>query len=155
MPAANAAHPAVDLVQRRNLVGRQPVDPAAPASVHFNDYPVANQRLIDAPLEARTPLSTASDAARPTGGAARATRVDWTDFGAALSRARTEDKPILVAFVTGWCGYCRKMDQTTWRDASVIDRLADVIAAKVDAEDPSQKNGYSGTALAERYGAAR
>jgi isoleucyl-tRNA synthetase len=31
----------------------RPVDAAAPASVHFNDYPVEDQRLIDTALEAR------------------------------------------------------------------------------------------------------
>ena len=31
----------------------RPVDAAAPASVHFTDYPVANASLIDAPLEER------------------------------------------------------------------------------------------------------
>jgi isoleucyl-tRNA synthetase len=31
----------------------RPVDPKAPASVHFSDYPVASSRLIDSALEAR------------------------------------------------------------------------------------------------------
>jgi thiol:disulfide interchange protein len=88
----------------------------------------------------------AADAPKPQG------RVPWTDFGTALTRARSENKPILVTFVTGWCGYCRKMDQTTWRDAEVIARLNDVLTARIDAEDPKERNGYSGVALAERYG---
>jgi thioredoxin len=90
----------------------------------------------------------AADAPKPQG----QTRVPWTDFGTALTRARAENKPILVTFVTGWCGYCRKMDQTTWRDAEVIARLNDVLTARIDAEDPKERNGYSGVALAERYG---
>ncbi len=109
--------------------------------------------------------SAAPDAAaraeRAPSGSARATagtpkpqpsRVPWTDFGTALERARTENKPILATFVTDWCGYCRKMDQTTWRDASVIERLAEVLAVRIDAEDRQERNGYSGAALAERYG---
>jgi thiol-disulfide isomerase/thioredoxin len=82
----------------------------------------------------------------------QASRVPWTDFGTALGRARAENKPILATFVTDWCGYCRKMDQTTWRDASVIERLANVLAVRIDAEDRQERNGYSGVALADRYG---
>jgi thiol:disulfide interchange protein len=81
-----------------------------------------------------------------------ADRVPWTDFGAALARAQAESKPILATFVTAWCGYCRQMDRTTWRDARVIDRVGGLVAARVDAEDTDERNGYSGRGLAERYG---
>ncbi len=93
-----------------------------------------------------------AQASRKSGSTSAADRVPWTDFGSALARARTEDKPILATFVTGWCGYCRQMDRTTWRDARVIDRLAGVVATRIDAEDAQERNGYSGRALAERYG---
>lgn len=79
-------------------------------------------------------------------------RVRWTDFGAGLDRARSEDKPMLVTFVTNWCGYCSKMDRTTWKHPGVIERMADVVAVRVDAEDSRDRNGYTGARLAQEFG---
>jgi len=115
---------------------------------------VASAWLVgDAALEARVP-DVSRGSTRPTGAGAPSTpaRVAWTEFAAALERSRVESKPILATFVTGWCGYCRKMDQTTWRDPGVVARLGDVVAVRLDAEDAQVRNGYSGQALAERYG---
>jgi len=114
---------------------------------------VASAWLVgDVTLEARVPAAGAASA-RPTASVPQpAARVRWTDFGAALERARVEDKPILATFVTRWCGYCGQMEKTTWRDPSVLSRLGDVVAVRVDAEDATVRDGYSGLALAERYG---
>lgn len=94
---------------------------------------------------------TASPAAAAP--AVRADRVTWTSYGAGLEAARAEDRPMLVAFVTDWCGYCRKMDRTTWTHPSVVDRLArDVVAVRVDADEAVERAGYKGRDLAARYG---
>jgi thioredoxin-related protein len=79
-------------------------------------------------------------------------RVRWTDFGQGIARARSEDKLLLVTFVTNWCGYCSKMDRTTWKHPGVVERLGDVVAVRVDAEESSERNGHSGTRLAGQYG---
>jgi len=81
-----------------------------------------------------------------------AERVRWTDFGSGLERARTEGKPLLVTFVTNWCGYCRKMDRTTWKHPAVVERMDDVVAVRVDAEEARERNGFVGRELAGRYG---
>jgi thiol:disulfide interchange protein len=79
-------------------------------------------------------------------------RVLWSDFGRGLEIARAENKPIMVAFVTAWCGYCRQMDRVTWKNPEVIDALAEIVAVRVDAEENAERNGYRGVDLAARFG---
>jgi thiol:disulfide interchange protein len=82
---------------------------------------------------------------------ALAERVVWADFGAGLERARQEGKPMLVNFITTWCGYCKQMDRTTWKHPSVIERLNEMVPVKVDTEDTRERNGQVGLELANRY----
>jgi thiol:disulfide interchange protein len=81
-----------------------------------------------------------------------AERVRWSDFGTGLERARVENKPVLVNFVTNWCGFCQRMDRTTWKHPTVVDRMGDLVAVRVDAEETRERNGYRGSSLAGRYG---
>ncbi len=57
----------------------------------------------------------------------------------------------MVNFITDWCGYCKKMDRTTWKDPAVVERLAQLVAVRVDAEEQRIRGGYSGAELAARY----
>lgn len=76
----------------------------------------------------------------------------WSDFESGLERARSEGKPLLVNFVTNWCGFCRKMDRTTWKHPTVVERLGELVTVRVDAEDPEPGRELSGRELAARYG---
>lgn len=76
----------------------------------------------------------------------------WQDYRPGIERARTEGRPVLVAFVTDWCGYCRKLEATTWRDPAVRARLARLVAVKVDAEETRERHGVAGGELARRFG---
>ncbi|MCP3979455.1 MAG: thioredoxin family protein [bacterium] len=92
----------------------------------------------------------ARDSALPA--ASLAKRIYWSDFGKGLEKARQADKPMLVAFVTNWCGYCRKMDRTTWKDPSVVRETSGVVTVRVDADETRERGGFSGAELAARYG---
>jgi thiol:disulfide interchange protein len=79
-------------------------------------------------------------------------RVGWADFGDGLERAVSESKPVFVVFETSWCGYCRKMNRTTFKDPAVVEMLNGMVAIRVDAEDDTKVGEFSGRELASRYG---
>lgn len=52
-----------------------------------------------------------------------------------LEYAKKKKQPVFVDFYTSWCGYCKKMDRTTFRDTSVTEFVKkNFIAYKIDAE---------------------
>ena len=48
-----------------------------------------------------------------------------TDWDRAISRARAENKVVLVDFYADWCIWCKRLDATTLRDADVRRLLAE------------------------------
>jgi len=58
-----------------------------------------------------------------------------TDLNTALQQAKTSNKMVFIDFYTDWCGYCRQMDQNTYTDLHVQERLAQsYIAVKVNSD---------------------
>lgn len=78
-------------------------------------------------------------------------RVQWSDFADGLQRARAEDKPLLVNFIATWCGYCTKMDNTTFKHPSVIERMDDFVPVRLDIDDTRSIGGFAGADLAREY----
>ena len=73
--------------------------------------------------------------------------VAWErNLARALTRASGEGKKVvMVDFYTDWCGWCKKLDETTLADPAVQASLRQVVSVKLDAE-------RDGRADAERYG---
>lgn len=51
--------------------------------------------------------------------------------------ADKKDKPIIIDFYTAWCGYCKKLDKTTFVDPEVVKTVnKNYVMYKLDAESP-------------------
>ena len=62
--------------------------------------------------------------------------VPWQRWSPALfKRVKNTNRLVLVDFAAEWCHFCKKMDQTTWRDAEVLAAIeADYIPVRVQDE---------------------
>ena len=96
-----------------------------------------------------------------TGGGKRdgsaATEAGSMTFEQATAKAAAENKFVIIDFYTDWCGWCKKLDNTTYADPAVAQALAqDFILVKINPE----KNGsfqylgksYSGSDLMNLFG---
>ena len=61
--------------------------------------------------------------------------IKWErNFEEALKKARKTGKPIIVDFWADWCGWCHRLDKTTYADPWVARKALDFVAAKIDTE---------------------
>lgn len=72
-------------------------------------------------------------------------KVKWMTFEAAVKANQVQPKKILIDVYTDWCGWCKKMDATTFMNDSVSVYMNEkYYAVKLDAEmkDSVVYNGY-------------
>ncbi len=82
-------------------------------------------------------LPTAPEDKYPAGPATETveTDINWISWDAAIKANATKPKKIFVDLYTDWCGWCKKMDQTTFKDPAVVKYMNEnFYAVKFDAE---------------------
>ena len=80
----------------------------------------------------------------------RTASLNWeSDYDTALDKAKKDKKLVMVDVYTDWCGWCKKLDKTTYSDKTVQETLVkNFVTLKINPEK-SQKNA----ALAKQFGA--
>ncbi|HZU34521.1 MAG TPA: thioredoxin family protein [Gemmataceae bacterium] len=67
------------------------------------------------------------------------------DYASALKRAQAEKKPMLVMMTATWCGWCKKLEHDTLRDAWVRSFLSGFVLVKAfEDKDVEKRYGCSG-----------
>ena len=49
--------------------------------------------------------------------------IKWRSYEEGMVLSKIEKKKVFLHFYADWCGFCRKMANTTFKDASLIDYL--------------------------------
>ena len=61
--------------------------------------------------------------------------IQWHSFNAGMARGKFEKKKVFIHFYADWCGVCKVMENSTFKDPVVIASLNDnFIPIKVDAD---------------------
>jgi len=74
-----------------------------------------------------------------------ADRVQWQGYEEGKKIAAESHKKILMYFRTDWCGYCRKMEKTTFEDSKVLSYIKENFV-------PIKVQGEKETQIASEYG---
>ncbi|MBD3635928.1 MAG: DUF255 domain-containing protein [Crocinitomicaceae bacterium] len=61
--------------------------------------------------------------------------ITWYDFESAIDECEKKKKPIFIDVYTDWCGWCKKMDNSTFKNPQVVEFMNEnFYAVKMDAE---------------------
>lgn len=50
--------------------------------------------------------------------------IDWMTMEEAMEAIKTEPKLIFIDFYTDWCGWCKRMDGTTFKDSLIVKEIS-------------------------------
>ena len=63
--------------------------------------------------------------------------INWhTDVASALQEARTQGRPIMMFVTAKWCKYCHKMENVTFTNAAITQKVQDrFVSLMIDADE--------------------
>lgn len=69
----------------------------------------------------------------------------WMAFDEGLALAAKSKKPLIIDFYTDWCHWCKVMDEKTFNDKDVKERLEkSFVTVRINAEDETATATYRG-----------
>lgn len=89
--------------------------------------------------------------------AQKTTSVKWHSIDEAQELTLEDPRPLFIEFTAKWCGWCKKMDKTTFQEAKVVSMLnEDFYAVKIDFDYPQafefKGQMVTGKELARNFG---
>jgi len=73
--------------------------------------------------EINTPVVPGAQADVPA--ASEGLEVDWITWEEAMEKTKSNPKKVFVDMYTSWCGWCKRMDATTFKDPKIVAYLND------------------------------
>lgn len=62
-------------------------------------------------------------------------QIKWIPFEQAMNLSKQDGKPILIDVYTDWCGWCKRLDATTYQDSAIVAYINEKFhAVKFNAE---------------------
>jgi len=62
-------------------------------------------------------------------------KINWISFEEAITKQKEENKKLFVDIYTEWCGWCKKMDKTTFENQVIIEYInQNYLPVKFNAE---------------------
>ena len=120
----------------------------ASLSLFLATVPAVGQAKPDSEKQAATDKKAAESQDKKT--AEAPTKLDWLALDAAVGKAKSQNKHVIVNVYTTWCGYCRMMDKQTFGNDEVAAHLREnFVLAKVNGES-SSKVHWQGQEMTER-----
>jgi thioredoxin-related protein len=67
--------------------------------------------------------------------------IEWLKYDKGLKKAKEEGKKVFVEFTAKWCGWCKKMHATTFREPEIIALMSkNYVAVSVDGDSRDTLN---------------